>query len=249
MGSSQISFLEWYTLGAGGVFLFVGCLVSGFLYSPWSVMEHTGVSIASRRQWRASHNYVETQMTEDNFVRQLLIYIGEDPDREGLKETPQRVLKAWKELTSGYNVDVSKLLKCFEDAAKNYNELVIVHNIPIVSTCEHHLASIVGIAHIGYIPKGRLVGLSKLARLADVYARRLTVQEVMTSQIADALVKYLEPVGVGVLVRANHACMSTRGVKIHGSTTTTSAMRGVLLLEASARKEFMDLCAMAERDR
>ena len=187
-------------------------------------------------------------MSED-IIRQLLIYVGEDPNREGLKETPSRMLKAWKERTNGYSVDIGKLLKYFEDAAKDYNELVIVHNIPIVSLCEHHGADVRGIAHVGYIPKGRLVGLSKLARLADAFARRLTVQEAMTTQIADALVEHLQPVGVGVLIRASHACMSTRGVKIHGSVTTTSAMRGVLFSESSARKEFLDLCAMAERDK
>lgn len=186
--------------------------------------------------------------TEELF-RQLLFYIGEDPDREGLLETPKRVAKAWKEWASGYSIDPATVLKTFEDGAEGVNELVIVHNIPIISKCEHHLADIVGHAHIGYIPQGKVVGLSKLARLADVFGRRLQVQERLTNQIADALQDHLEPIGVGVLIRAHHGCMSTRGVKIHGSTTTTSAMRGVLLKEASARAEFLSLCQMAEKDK
>lgn len=183
----------------------------------------------------------------EELIRGLLSYIGEDPDREGLKETPKRVLKAWKEWASGYKQNPADVLKTFEDGADGVNELVIVHNIPIISKCEHHLADITGHAHIGYIPNGRIVGLSKLARLADVFGRRLQVQERLTNQIADALEATLTPLGVGVLIRAHHGCMSTRGVKIHGSTTTTSAMRGVLLKEASARAEFLDLCKMAER--
>jgi len=181
------------------------------------------------------------------YVRGLLEHIGEDPDREGLRDTPKRVIKAWTEWAIGYEQDPAEVLKTFKDGAEDYDELVIVHNIPVISKCEHHLADIIGHAHVGYIPNGKIVGLSKLARLVEIYARRLTVQERMTKLIADALVKHLEPVGVGVLVRASHACMSTRGVRIHGSVTTTSAMRGVLLEEDSARKEFMDLCMMAER--
>lgn len=183
----------------------------------------------------------------EELIRGLLSYIGEDPDREGLRDTPKRVLKAWKEWASGYKQNPADVLKTFEDGADGVNELVIVHNIPIISKCEHHLADITGHAHIGYIPNGRIVGLSKLARLADVFGRRLQVQERLTNQIADALEATLTPLGVGVLIRAHHGCMSTRGVKIHGSTTTTSAMRGVLLKEASARAEFLDLCKMAER--
>lgn len=179
-------------------------------------------------------------------IRELLRFIGEDPKREGLLETPKRVARAWAEWAWGYGQDPKHVLKTFQDGATGANELVIVHNIPIVSKCEHHLADIVGHAHIGYIPNGKIVGLSKLARLSEIFARRLQVQERLTNQIADALQEHLEPTGVGVLIRAHHGCMSTRGVKIHGSTTTTSAMRGVLLTEGSARAEFMSLCKMAE---
>jgi GTP cyclohydrolase I len=177
----------------------------------------------------------------------LLKFIGEDPNREGLKDTPARVLRAWEERTAGYKIDPSELFKCFEDGAEDVNELVIVHDIPVVSVCEHHLADIIGTAHVGYVPNGRIIGLSKLARLVDCFSRRLQVQEKLTTQIADCIVKHLQPLGVGVLIRANHSCMSTRGVKVHGSTTTTSAMRGVLMDKPEARKEFLDLCAMAEK--
>ncbi len=180
---------------------------------------------------------------EDAVVR-LLQFIGEDVHREGLRETPGRVVRAWGEWAAGYGADPARILKTFEDGATN--ELVIVHNIPVVSKCEHHLADIHGIAHVGYIPDGRIVGLSKLARLVDAFARRLQVQERLTGQIADALVEHLTPKGVGVLVRASHACMSSRGVKIHGSVTTTSAMRGALMDKPEARAEFLSLCQAAE---
>lgn len=214
-------------------------------------------------------------------IRQLLIQIGEDPDREGLRETPARVMRAWREWTAGYAIDPATILKSFEDGAPKlrsisdeeathfkrawsavqdgiqrfergrdpFNELVIVSNIPFVSKCEHHLADIVGIAHVGYIPSGRIVGLSKLARLVDCFAKRLQVQERATTQIADAMEEHLSQIGVGVLIRASHACMSTRGVKVHNSVTTTSAMRGALMNSGDARKEFLDLCMMAEKDR
>ena len=184
-------------------------------------------------------------ISPEEIIRQLLRFIGEDPDREGLRDTPKRVIAAWKEWASGYVKDPAAELHTFEDGA--CDELVIVHNIPVISKCEHHLADIIGVAHVGYIPDGRIVGLSKLARVTELFARRLQVQERLTVQIADALVEHLKPRGVGVLIRAAHACMSTRGVRIHGSVTTTSAMRGALLSKPEARKEFMDLCAMAER--
>jgi GTP cyclohydrolase I len=195
--------------------------------------------------WEVSD--VGTDDSATDIVTRLLQYIGEDPGREGLQETPARVLRAWREWATGYGQDPGTILKSFEDGAKGCDELIIVHNIPFISKCEHHLADVIGHAHVGYIPNGRIVGLSKLARLVDVFARRLQVQERATIQIADALIEHLKPVGVGVLIRASHACMSTRGVKIHGSVTTTSAMRGALLTKDAARKEFLDLCSMAEK--
>lgn len=183
----------------------------------------------------------------EKIIEDLLRYIGEDPTREGLKETPKRVLKAWKEWASGYNQNPDELFKVFEDGAERSNELVIVHGIPVRSKCEHHLADINGTASVGYIPHGKIIGLSKLARIVDMYARRLQVQERLTTQIADLIDDRLKPLGVGVLIQAEHGCMSNRGVKIHGSITTTSAMRGALLEEPSARAEFLQLCQMAEK--
>jgi GTP cyclohydrolase I len=181
-----------------------------------------------------------------DIVTRLIQYIGDDPTREGLRETPARVIKAWREWGSGYGQDPKDVLKSFADGSADYNQMVIVHNIPVVSYCEHHLAPIHGVAHVGYIPNGKIVGLSKLARLVDLFSRRLQVQERMTTQIADALVTHVAPLGVGVLVRAAHMCMSSRGVKIHGSLTTTSAVRGVLQTDAAARAEFIGLCRDAK---
>lgn len=187
-------------------------------------------------------------MSQEDIIRSLLVMIGEDPDREGLRDTPTRVVKAWQEWAQGYKIDPKGILKTFKDGAENCgDELVIVSNIPIVSKCEHHLADIMGTAHIGYIPNGKIVGLSKLARVADLFARRLQVQERLTNQIANAIVECLEPKGVAVTIRAAHACMSSRGVKVHGAITTTAAMRGVLLEKPAARAEFLSLCEAAER--
>lgn len=161
--------------------------------------------------------------------------------REGLFETPNRWAKAWGQWTSGYSVDIGKLLKTFEDGADGYDGMVIVKDIPIYSKCEHHLADIFGTATIAYIPNGKVVGLSKLSRLADAFARRLQVQERMTTQIADALVEHLDPVGVGVVIRARHMCMESRGICQQGHHTITSALRGVMKTEAAAREEFMRL--------
>lgn len=181
-------------------------------------------------------------------IRALLILIGDDPDREGLKETPRRVAMAWKEWTSGYRIDPKTILKSFRDGAEDCgDEFVIVHNIPVVSKCEHHLCDIIGYAHVGYIPNGRIVGLSKLARVTDLYSRRLQVQERLTNQIANAIDEELTPKGVGVVIHAMHACMSTRGVRIMGSVTTTSALRGVIREKSEARAEFMALCAANKR--
>lgn len=192
------------------------------------------------------HPKMPTNADRDIIVR-LLQSIGEDPQREGLLKTPDRVLRAWKEWATGYDQEPAEILSAtFKDGAQAFNEMVIVHNVPVISKCEHHLADMIGHAHVGYIPSGKIVGLSKLSRLVDCYARRLQVQERLTTQIADAIVQHLQPLGVGVLIKASHACMSTRGVNIQNSVTTTSAMRGALMDRSEARKEFLDLCAMAE---
>lgn len=174
-------------------------------------------------------------------VEAQLPHLDPVANREGLRETPARVAKAWKFWTSGYYQDAGDILKVFEDGADGYDQMVIVKDIPIYSKCEHHLADIFGTATIAYIPNGRIVGLSKLSRLADMFARRLQVQERLTGQIADALEEHLKPLGVGVLIRARHMCMESRGLCQQGHHTITCALRGVLKDQPEARAEFMSL--------
>lgn len=174
-------------------------------------------------------------------IRELLHAIGEDPDREGLADTPARVARAYREMFSGLYTDPDTVLNTMFD--EEHNELVIVKEIPLYSTCEHHLVSFHGVAHVGYIPgkDGRVTGLSKIARLVDLYAKRPQVQERLTSQIADALVNKLDPRGVIVVVEAEHLCMAMRGVRKPGAITTTSAVRGQFKTDAASRAEALDL--------
>jgi GTP cyclohydrolase IA len=174
-------------------------------------------------------------------VRELLIAIGEDPDRNGLQETPARVVRAYREIFAGLYIDPASVLNAMFD--EDHDELVIVKEIPLYSTCEHHLVAFHGVAHVGYIPgaDGRVTGLSKIARLVDLYAKRPQVQERLTSQIADAMVRRLEPRGVIVVVEAEHLCMAMRGVRKPGATTTTSAVRGQFKTDAASRAEALDL--------
>ena len=174
-------------------------------------------------------------------ILELLYAIGEDPDREGLRDTPARVARAYHEMFSGLYTDPDSVLNTMFD--EEHNELVIVKEIPLYSTCEHHLVSFHGVAHVGYIPgeHGRVTGLSKIARLVDLYAKRPQVQERLTSQIADALVNKLDPGGVIVVVEAEHLCMAMRGVRKPGAVTTTSAVRGQFKIDAASRAEALDL--------
>lgn len=177
---------------------------------------------------------------EDNVIR-LLQAVGEDPKRGGLLETPKRVVKAWQHWCSGYGKKPADVLKTFDDGAEGYDQMIAVKDIPVYSHCEHHMAAIIGSATIAYIPNGKIVGLSKLSRLTDIFARRLQVQERLTNQIADALSTHLEPKGVGVIIKARHMCMESRGVCQQGHHTRTVALRGVLFTDAAARAEFLDL--------
>jgi GTP cyclohydrolase I len=191
---------------------------------------------------KIQHLATEMQDAHEATVRNLLGgIIGEDVGREGLLETPKRVVKAWKHWTSGYHVDIAGLLKVFDDGAEGYDEMVVRKDIRIYSHCEHHLAPIIGECTIAYIPNGRVVGLSKLDRLADAFARRLQVQERLTTQIADALMQHLQPRGVGVHINARHMCVESRGVAQHSSDTLTSALRGVFKDQPETRAEFMAL--------
>jgi GTP cyclohydrolase I len=177
---------------------------------------------------------------EGNITR-LLQFVGENPERGGLLETPHRVAKAWMEWCSGYNFKPEDVLKTFEDGADGVDEMVVVKDIPFYSHCEHHMAAIFGTATIAYVPDRKIVGLSKLSRLLDIYARRLQVQERLTNQIADALQDNLQPKGVGVVIKARHLCMESRGVNQQGHYTITSALRGVMRSIPEARAEFLDL--------
>lgn len=174
-------------------------------------------------------------------VKGMLTSLVADHGREGLAETPARVAKAWAHWTSGYDVDIAKLMKVFEDGGERYDQMVLVKDLPIYSKCEHHLADIFGTCSIAYIPNGRIVGLSKLSRLADAFARRLQVQERLTDQIADALVEHLQPLGVGVLIKARHLCMESRGICQQGHHTVTTALRGAIKDEPQTRSEFLML--------
>ncbi|MFD2417554.1 GTP cyclohydrolase I FolE [Amycolatopsis pigmentata] len=187
------------------------------------------------------HGPVFDQARAEKAVRELLLACGEDPDREGLQETPARVARAYQEMFAGLYSDPDSVLdRTFEEA---HEELVLVTDIPMYSTCEHHLVPFHGVAHVGYIPnaQGRVTGLSKLARLVDLYAKRPQVQERLTSQIADAMNRRLEPRGVIVVVEAEHLCMAMRGIRKPGARTTTSAVRGLLKTSASSRAEALDL--------
>ena len=180
-----------------------------------------------------------TEMEARHAVRAILSYIGEDPDREGLRDTPKRVAKAWDELCAGYGEDPAAILGTDFDVGR-YDELISVPRIEFYSQCEHHMLPFFGVAHVGYIPNRktlRVVGLSKIARVVDVFARRLQVQERLTMQVADAIGEHLEAHGVIVVVEAKHFCMCSRGVQKHQSSMVTSAIRGALKSPA-ARAEF-----------
>jgi GTP cyclohydrolase IA len=173
-------------------------------------------------------------------IRRLLIDAGEDPDRDGLRETPRRVEQSLRFLTSGYTADINGIIN---DALfpVEYNEMVIVRDIDFYSLCEHHLLPFFGKCHIAYIPDGKVVGLSKIPRLVDVFARRLQVQERLTSQIAETLRSQVGPLGVAVVMEATHLCMAMRGVEKQNAVTTTSAMLGVFHSDARTRHEFLEL--------
>lgn len=217
--------------------------------------EHPGVPFFALLDKRTDEQFKDRwivfpwEVTDDgadasgnDIIVRLLQLVGEDADREGLQETPARVVKAWRHWCSGYGKDPAKLLKVFEDGGETYDQMVLVKDIPIYSHCEHHLAAIIGTASIAYIPNGKIVGLSKLSRLADMFARRLQVQERLTDQIADALFENLQPKGVGVLIKARHLCMESRGICQQGHHTVTTALRGVIKDEPETRAEFLRLC-------
>jgi GTP cyclohydrolase IA len=185
------------------------------------------------------HQLKPSQKQVEDAVRTLLSWTGDDPDRKGLKETPSRVARAYKEWFRGYGEDPEKLLRRTFDETAGYDEIVTLRDIPFESFCEHHLAPITGFAHVGYLPNGRVVGISKMARVVDALAKRLQIQERLTAQIADVIEKVLQPQGVAVVIKATHGCMTTRGVHKHGVTLVTSRMLGCFRDSASTRQEFL----------
>ena len=176
-----------------------------------------------------------------NAVKTLIAWAGDNPNREGLIETPKRVVNAYKEFFEGYAINPDEILsKTFEEV-EGYDEMVLIKNIRLESHCEHHIVPILGIAHVAYMPNKRVVGISKLARLVDIYAKRLQIQETLTSQIAETIQRVLDPLGVAVIIDASHQCMTTRGVHKPESSTVTKRMLGVFKDNTEVRSEFMRL--------
>lgn len=218
-------------------------LSRGFRHSPQVMNRKTNERTNPPDTFLLSRTPEQVSVAEDH-VRGLLGFLGEDASREGLLETPARVVRAMGEHFSGYALDPGEYLaKTFEEV-EGYDELVLVSDIEVFSHCEHHMVPFVGKAHVAYIPNGRVVGLSKLARVVDVYAKRLQVQEKLTKQIADALQLHLAPQGVAVIMQCQHFCMCYRGVKKPGSWTTTSKLHGLFLIDSAARMELLTLIGM-----
>jgi GTP cyclohydrolase IA len=194
---------------------------------------------ASRKSARPS------QTDAEEAVRTLIRWAGDDPAREGLRETPSRVARAYKEFFRGYGVDPVAVLKRTFEETDGYDEMIVLKDMRFESHCEHHMAPIIGRAHIAYLPSNRVVGISKLARLLDVYAKRLQIQEKLTAQIANTLNDVLQPRGVAVVIDASHQCMTTRGVHKPGTSMVTSRMLGAFRSDASTRREFLAFIGMA----
>jgi len=185
------------------------------------------------------HKLKPSKKQVEEAVRILMAWAGDDPSRQGLKDTPARVVRAYQEWFRGYGEDPEAMLKRTFDETAGYDEIITLRDIPFQSFCEHHLAPITGFVHIGYLPNGRVVGISKLARVVDAFARRLQIQERLTAQIADVIQKVLRPEGVAVVIKATHGCMTTRGVHKHGAAMVTSRMLGSFRENAATRHEFM----------
>ena len=180
------------------------------------------------RNWTLGRNCpAPSQEEAETAVRTLLAYAGEDPDREGLLDTPRRVAKAYRELFAGYNEDAAEILNRVFEEVEGYDDMVLVRDIPFASHCEHHMVPFVGKAHVAYFPRDGVVGLSKIARLVDMYARRFQTQESMTAQIVEAMETHLKPRGVAVYIEAEHMCMSMRGVRKQGASTVTTRFTGL----------------------
>lgn len=191
--------------------------------------------------------FLTTNERKIEIVRLFLESIGEDPDREGLMETPARVVKSWIEIFEGYHFNEEAILNLLSTSfgdVNSYNEMIVCDHIPFFSFCEHHMLPFTGVAHFAYVPKDRVIGLSKIPRLIDVYSKRLQIQERMTTQIVDAFMKYVDPKGCAVVIQGEHSCVSCRGVRKNGSSMKTSALRGCFLTHSETRAEFLNLIRM-----
>ena len=177
-------------------------------------------------------------------VKTLVKWAGDDPEREGLRETPKRVIRSYKDFFSGYNLDPREILSKKFKEVEGYDEIIILKNIRLESHCEHHMVPFIGTAHVGYLPKNKIVGLSKLARLVETFAKRLQIQEKLTAQIANAIDEVLQPRGVGVIIEASHLCVATRGIHKPDSKMVTSRMLGSFRNDQATRKEFLDLVGL-----
>ena len=182
-------------------------------------------------------------------VRTLIEWAGDDPDREGLRDTPKRVAKAYQEFFAGYREDPAVILGATFEETADYDGIVVLRDIRLESHCEHHIVPILGKVHIAYLPAGRVVGISKLARLVEVFAKRLQIQEALTSQIADTIQKVLKPKGVGVVIEAAHQCMTTRGIRKPGVSMVTNRMLGTFRDDPAMRREFLDMIGNAGGNR
>lgn len=185
--------------------------------------------------------HVVTQAEAEAAIRTLIQWAGDDPDREGLQDTPARVARSYRELFAGYSIDPRAYMERTFEEVGGYDELVVLRAIPVISFCEHHMLPVIGQAHVGYLPTDRVVGISKLARVVHGFARRLQIQEKLTAEIAEAIDQVLKPKGVGVVIEAEHSCMTLRGVNTPGSSLTTSHLTGVIRDDARTRQEFLRL--------
>lgn len=213
-------------------------------------MAHDALRMTTRKRGSSSaeepilHRSADQIRECENHVRGILTFLGEDPAREGLADTPARYVRALSEHFAGYGQDPGEFLEKTFQEVEGYDELVLVSDIELFSHCEHHLVPFVGRAHVAYVPSGRVVGLSKIARVVDVFAKRLQVQEKLTKQVADALQEHLMPQGVAVILQCQHFCMCYRGAKKPGSWTTTSKLHGLFLKDSAARMELLTLIGL-----
>jgi GTP cyclohydrolase I len=204
-------------------------------------LESTSLQDQIIEEHAATLNRMPTKQEAEEAVRTLIRWAGDDPDREGLVGTPDRVARSYKEFFAGYLEDPVELLQRTFEETDGYDEMVVLKDIRLESHCEHHMVPIIGVAHIAYLPKNRVVGISKLARVLEVYAKRLQIQEKLTAQVANTIQEVLEPQGIAVVIEAAHQCMTTRGVRKPGVTMVTSKMLGCFRDNAETRKEFLSI--------